>query len=391
MSKYKYIIIGGGMAGDSAVSGIRELDKSGSIAIFSEEKDPPYNRPPLSKSLWKGESINSIWRRTLDYNVEFFPSTSVVAIDPLKKVIKTATGDIHYYERLLLATGGKPRKLPHGGDDVIYFRTIEDYRRLSTLSKKGSNFVVIGGGFIGSEIAAALAMNGKKVTMIFPEQGIGAKIYPPDLSLFLNQYYQDKGVTIISGGLVDNIEKKGVNLFVRIANGENILADAVVAGVGIIPNVDLAKDAGLSIDDGIIVDEFLRTSNQDIYAAGDAASFFSPALEKRLRVEHEDNANTMGKIAGMNMAGGEEGYHHLSFFYSDLFELGYEAVGELDSHFEIFEDWDEIFHKGVIYYGKGGVVRGVLLWNTWGKVDFARQLIVSKKKFDPALLKGLIQ
>ena len=391
MSRYNYIIIGGGMTADAAVTGIRELDSSGTIAIFSEEKDPPYNRPPLSKSLWKGESIESIWRSTLSHNVEFFGSVTVVQIIPSEKVIKTSTGDIHHYEKLLLATGGRPRRLSNGGDDIIYFRTIEDYKKLNELSKQVMNFVVIGGGFIGSEIAAALAMNGKKVTMIFPEEGIGKRVYPANLSLFLNQYYLDKGVDVIPGGRVERIERRGENLWVSTAPGKGIPVDAAVAGIGITPNVEIAKEAGLSTGDGIMVDKFLKTSGPDIYAAGDVANFYSPPLGRRLRVEHEDNANTMGKIAGMNMAGAQLRYDHLPFFYSDMFDHGYEAVGELDSEDEIFEDWDEMFHKGVIYYGKDGVLRGALLWNTWGKVDYARDLIVSRMKFDPALLRGLIR
>ncbi len=391
MSDYKYIIVGGGMAGDSAVKGIREMDKSGTIAVFSEEKSLPYNRPPLSKSLWKGDSIDSIWRGTEKEEIDIYISTSVTQIDISSKTVKTADNKTHRYEKLLLATGGKPRKLPYIEDGIIYFRTIEDYKRLHALSMEVSDFVVIGGGFIGSEIAAVLAASGKNVAMIFPEEGIGGKVYPRDLSLFLKSYYKEKGVNVISGGSVANIDKRDGRILVKSDKGGGISADAVIAGLGIIPNVDLAKSAGLATDNGIVVDEFLRTTNPDIYAAGDVANFYSPALERRIRVEHEDNANTMGKIAGHNMAGASEAYHHLPFFYSDLFDLGYEAVGELDSQLEIFEDWEEEFRKGVIYYSKYGIIRGVLLWNTWGRVDSARELITSKRKFGPGSFKGLIK
>lgn len=396
MSNYKYIIVGGGMTADSAVKGIREVDKSGSIALFSEEIALPYNRPPLSKSLWKGESIDSIWRSTGNDKTDFFGSTRVAAVESSAKTVKTADGKTYGYEKLLLATGGKPRRLPYGGDDVIYFRTVDDYRKLHALSERVSDFVVIGGGFIGSEIAAALTMNGKNVTMIFPEDGIGAKVYPRALSSFLKSYYEEKGVNIVSGASVAGIENRNGRFSVRSNKGGGISADAVVAGLGIIPSVELAQGAGIPTDNGIIVDEFLKTTAPDIYAAGDVANFFSHALERRIRVEHEDNANTMGKIAGRNMAGNSpegtgEPYHHLPFFYSDLFELGYEAVGELDSRLEIFEDWEEEFRKGVIYYCKEGVIRGVLLWNTWGKIDAARELIMPKKKFAPGSFKGLIK
>jgi NADPH-dependent 2,4-dienoyl-CoA reductase/sulfur reductase-like enzyme len=154
-----------------------------------------------------------------------------------------------------------------------------------------------------------------------------------------------------------------------------------VAGIGIQPNLDLAKLAGLQTADGIVVDESLRTSQPDIYAAGDAAFFFNPALDRRLRVEHEDNANTMGRMAGRNMAGGAEKYSHLPFFYSDLFELGYEAVGDVDSRLSTLADWKQPHREGVVYYQKEGMVRGVLLWNVWGQVDAARELIASKRLF----------
>ena len=194
--------------------------------------------------------------------------------------------------------------------------------------------------------------------------------------------YQSKGVDVLAKNGVASIEKDGTGYIVRTTSGRDLHADAVVAGIGITPNIDLAKAAGLAVDNGITVDEFLKTSHPDIYAAGDVANFYNPALGKRIRAEHEDNANAMGNVAGKNMAGGVVAYHHLPFFYSDLFEVGYEAVGELDARLEIVEEWKEKFREGVIYYLSGGRVRGVLLWNTWGQVDAARTLIAEQGPFD---------
>ena len=264
MSGYKYLIIGGGMTADSAVKGIREIEKSGTIAVFTEEKDPPYNRPPLSKSLWKGDPIDPIWRGIENDGVDFFGSTRIAAIETSLKTVKTVDGKFHNYEKLLLATGGKPRTFSFSDSDVIYFRTLEDYRRLRALSESLSDFIVIGGGFIGSEIAAALTMNGKSVTMIFPEDGIGSKVYPHALSSFLKSYYREKGVNVISGASVAGIEHRNGRFSVRSNKGGGVLADAVVAGLGIIPNVELAQGAGIPTDNGIIVDEFLKTTNPDI-------------------------------------------------------------------------------------------------------------------------------
>ncbi|MGA9364035.1 MAG: FAD-dependent oxidoreductase [Bacteroidota bacterium] len=388
MSDFQYLIVGGGMTADAAVRGIRQVDTSGKIGIISNEGHPPYNRPPLSKALWKGESLEKVWRKTPTENVEIQLSRTATSIDTKKNCVVDDGGTIHSFEKLLLATGGRVRRLPWNMEGIVYFRTLDDYQKLRALTEQGERFAVIGGGFIGSEIAAALTMNRKSVTMIFPEEGIGARVYPSALSRFLNSFYQAKGVEVFAGHQVSDIEKRGTKFIIRTPDGKQWEVNGVVAGIGILPNVELAQSAGLAVENGIRVDEFLRTTHPDIFAAGDAANFYDPALGNRIRVEHEDNANMTGEIAGKNMAGSAIPYQHLPFFYSDLFELGYEAVGELDAHLEIVEDWKEEFHEGVVYYMKAGRVRGVLLWNTWGQVDAARKLIAERGPFKAENLKG---
>ena len=388
MAHFKYLIIGAGMTADAAVRGIRELDPKGSIALIGDDRDPPYDRPPLSKGLWKGKPLDSIWRKTEERTVELFLGRTVRSIEPQKKQVQDDRQESYTYERLLLATGGTPRKLPFGGEDIIYFRTLEDYRRLREICGQSEHFGVIGGGFIGSEITAALTLNGKKVTMLFPEEGIGERVYPRELSRYLNDFFREKGVEVRTGENVKNLKKSKGSYHLITDQGHQITVDGVIAGIGILPNVELARSAGLKIGNGIVVDEMLRTDHPDILAAGDVAEFNQLALGKRLRVEHEDNANMMGKQAGRNMAGAREPYHHLSYFYSDLFELGYEAVGELDPHLETFADWKEPFKKGVIYYLADGRVRGVLLWNVWDTVPAARALIAEPGPFKAADLKN---
>ncbi len=393
MLRYKYLIVGGGMAADAAVGGIREVDHNGSVAIIGAEQDPPYNRPPLSKGLWKGESLERIWRGTQDKGVEFHLGRRVQRIDPANKSVVDDQGTAYGFEKLLLATGGTPRRFSFGNDHIIYFRTIEDYRRLRTLSEGGRSFVVIGGGFIGTEVAAALTMNGKQVTMVFPEEGINFRLFPRELSLFLNGYYKGKGVEVCPEETVVGVEPRGGRIAVKIRevktpNEREVLADGVVAGIGIQPNVELAQALNLKTGNGVFVDKFLRTSNPDIFAAGDVAAFHNPALGDRMRVEHEDNANAMGRFAGLNMAGKPEPYHHLPFFYSDLFDLGYEAVGEMDSRLQTIADWKEVNREGTIYYMRDGRVRGVLLWNVWEQVEAARRLIAEPGPFDTMKLKG---
>ncbi|HEX4645920.1 MAG TPA: FAD/NAD(P)-binding oxidoreductase [Verrucomicrobiae bacterium] len=388
MPHYTYLIVGGGMTADAATRGIREVDPQGSIGLISAEADPPYDRPPLTKGLWKGQALDSIWRKTQDRKVDLHLERKAENIDPARKRVTDDQGTEHFYEKLLLATGGTPRRLPFDGGQIIYYRNLRDYQRLRALTEKARRFAVIGGGFIGSEIAAALALNEKEVTMLFPGESIGARLFPRDLSEFLNDYYRQKGVKLLAGESAAGMEQRGGELVLKLKSGGELAVEGVVAGLGIEPDIELARQTGIKVDNGILVDEFLCSSQPDIYAAGDVASFFNPALGKRLRVEHEDNANTMGRQAGRNMAGRSEPYHHLPFFYSDLFDLGYEAVGETDSRLETVSDWKTPFREGVVYYLREGRVRGVLLWNVWGQVDAARKLITEPGPFRAEDLKG---
>ncbi len=394
MKEYKYIIVGGGMTGSSAVMGIRKNDPDGTIAVISKEPYKPYNRPPLSKGLWDGKDIEGIMRPIEKYDVDLFLETRVEKIEPDEKWILTDKDETFKYGKILIATGGEPIQLPGAPEGVISYRTRADYEELNELAKTKQTFCVIGGGFIGSEIAAALTKNDKDVTMIFPEIGISGLLFPDDLSKFLDNYYREQGVNILNGCLVDSISKSGDEYKVEFHNIDTAEVsksefDVIVVGIGLKPNLDLAKDAGLEVDDGILVNEFLQTSKPDIYAAGDVANFMNYGLKKRMRVEHEDNANTMGLIVGKNMAGDKIKYDHMPFFYSDLFDLGYEAVGEMNKDFTIVSDWIEPYKKGTIYYLDDNKIVGLIFWNLWGKVDQGREIIQEGKEYKDKDLKGL--
>jgi NADPH-dependent 2,4-dienoyl-CoA reductase/sulfur reductase-like enzyme len=381
MSHSTYLIVGGGMAAHAAVRGIREVDPDGTIRLVGSEPDPPYKRPPLSKGLWNGKPLDSIWSGTEQRGVELLLGRSIRWLDLRARQAVDDRGTAYGFDKLLLTTGSRPRRLPVGDDRIVYFRTVQDYRRLRVLAEHGQRFAVVGGGFIGSELAAALAANGKQVAMIFPGPAIGSRLFPPDLALFLNDVYREHGVEVLAGEEVTYLETAGDGLIVRTRNlatqhERELPVDGVVAGIGTVPNVEVAREAGLAVEDGIVVDEFLRTSHPDIYAAGDVAAFYQPSLGKRLRVEHEDNAKTMGRLAGRAMAGEPVPYRHLPFFYSDLFDLGYEAVGEVDARLETVADWTEPYREGVVHYRRDGRVLGVLNWNVWDRVDAARRLIV---------------
>ena len=388
MPHHHYLIVGGGMSADAAIHGIREVDSNGSIGLIGAETERPYNRPPLSKGLWKGKTIDSIWRGTDGTNAALHLGRTAGRVDPAQRQVIDDQGTEYTYDKLLLATGGTPRRFPFGGDRILYFRTLEDYFALRVLTERGQRFAVIGGGFIGSEIAAALAMTGKEVVLVLAGKGIGEGIFPPELAHFVTDYYRQQGVEVLANSSVTGLDPYGKRCMLRTEPGQTVKADGVVAGIGIEPNTQLAEAAGLKVDGGILVDHELRTSAPDIYAAGDVARFYNPALEKFLRVEHEDNANTMGRAAGRAMAGAPDPYHHLPFFYSDLFDLGYEAVGELDPRLEVVSDWQEPCRKGVVYYLRAGRVRGVLLWNVWDQVDAARAVIGEPGPFRPADLMG---
>ncbi len=384
MQSTRYLIVGGGLTGDAACKGIRDVDGDGTIALVSEEPYAPYTRPPLSKALWAGKDESTIWRGTAELGVDLHLGRRIVALDLEQRTARDDLGECYAYEKVLLATGGSPRRLPFGGEGVIYFRTLDDYRRLRELATPGLRIGVIGGGFIGSEIAAALTITGCAVTMVFPEPGIGARVFPADLSAELVDYYRQHGVDVRTGVTVTGLEPGRILL----GDGETVDVSVVVAGIGIVPNVELAAGAGLPVSNGIVVDAFGRVGGRDdVFAAGDVARFPLTALGGEFRLEHEDQAKSHGRQVGANMAGAGQPYDHLPFFYSDLFDLGFEAVGEIDSRLATIGDRNGLEGEATVYYvDEQRRPRGVLLWNQFGKVDAARDLIRAGEPLEPALV-----
>lgn len=387
---FDYLIIGAGMAGEAAAHAIREGDEQATIALLGAEAHPPYDRPPLSKALWKDGKVADIWRPIDKARATLQLGRRALTIDRAARVVRDDAGDDWHYGKLLLATGGAPRTLPFGAG-FIHYRTYDDYLRLRARVKPGARIAVIGGGFIGSEIAAAMAMNDCRTTMLFPGETIGGHVYPAGLARSVTDYYREHGVDVRNGVTVSGGRAGAAGATLELSDGSTLEADAVVAGLGITPNVQLAEEAGLELaQGGILVDAHLRTSDPHIYAAGDVAAFPAPTLERTLRVEHENAAVTMGRRAGLCMSGQDAPYDELPFFYSDLFDLGYEAVGILDARLETVEQWSVPFREGVVYYLDAGRVRGVLLWNVWDQVDAARALIAAPGPFDAASVRGVL-
>ncbi len=383
MSETRYLIVGGGMAGHAAAAAIREADPAGEVAMISADTERPYARPPLSKGRWLGKAEETVWLPEVA-GLELHLGRRAEALDLAAREVRDDAGQVHRFDRLLLATGGSPRRLPSGGDRAFTYRRLADFRRLRAV--EGRRVVVIGGGFIGSELAAALTSAGREVVMIFPEAAIGAGAYPADLAAYVTRTFREKGVRVLAGETVTGIEERGPATVVHTRSGATVEGDAVVAGLGIAPDTALAAAAGLRCSNGIEVDERLETSAPGVWAAGDGALFPSAAFGGRTRVEHEDAALSMGRTAGRNMAGAGERYDHLPFFYSDLFDLGYEAVGRLDARLTTVASWRTPFREGVVRYLEEGRVRGVLLWGIFGKTDAARALVAARGPVEPAAL-----
>jgi len=390
MQRFRYVIVGGGQSADAGVKGIRSVDEDGSIALFSAEPHEPYERPPLSKGLWMGsEEEDEVFLGTRDENVTLFLGTRVTAIDGDARTVTDSKGDVIGFDKLLIATGGTPRSLPGltPSERVLAYRTLDDYHQARALAEKGARVVVIGGGFIGSEMAAGLHTVGAEVSMVYPEAEIGANRFPQDLARAIARDYSDRGIALHAGRKVVRA-RNGTNLVeVALDDGTELTADLVVMGLGTEPNVRLGRELGLDVEGGIHVDDRLRTSHPDIWACGDVIAFPHSALARTLRVEHEDNATASGYHAGRSMAGVDDPYVHIPFFFSDLFDNGYEAVGDLDASLHTVADWQEPAdgpeRKGTVYYMDDERLRGVLLWNTFGKVEGARELLRKGAKVEP--------
>jgi 3-phenylpropionate/trans-cinnamate dioxygenase ferredoxin reductase component len=372
MESTRYLIVGGGMTADGAVKGIRERDADGTIVLVGADQHAPYAAPPLTKGLWSGAEESKIWRGTAAAGADLRLGRRIVSLDLAGRRATDDQGGEYAWEKLLLATGGRPRRIP-GADGVVYYRTLDDYRAVRARVHEGAHAAVIGGGFIGSEIAASLTANGCRVTMVFPEPGIAWRVLPAALSAYVTEDYRRRGVEVLAE---ETVEQAGPNS-VTTGSGRTLEADVVVAGLGIEPRTELAEASGLAIDNGIVVDELGRVEgHEDVYAAGDVASFPLSALGRRFRLEHEDHAKSHGRAVGANMAGANVPYDHLPFFYSDMFDLGYEAVGEVDSRLATLESWQEPNRKGIVaYIDADARPRGFLYWNVWDHVEQGRALI----------------
>ena len=373
VQNYKYVIIGGGIAGGRASDGIRKLDPDGSIAIITAEQHYPYERPPLSKGYLIGrEGLDLVYLKEETHysenSIEVIRGIRVTGADRTSHSVTLADGRQLGYDKLLLATGARAWRLPLPGHDlpgVYTLRTIEDVDQIRAAAASAQQALVLGGGFIGCEAASSLAQLGLKVTMVFRGSRLLERVVPAELSAHLRTQYLGNGVRIIAENKPNRLEGVGTVERVILESGESLEVDLVVMGVGVRLNTELAQAAGLEMAErgAIVVDEYLRTSDTDIYAAGDIAAWPDSTFDRQLRVEHWDVARRQGLRAGRNMAGEEKPYTALPYFYSDLFDLSFEAWGDLSA-------WDDTILRGSLdsgsfayYYFNQGAMVGVLAVN----------------------------
>lgn len=393
---HQYVIVGGGMAADAAAHGIRDQGGEGSIAILGEEPTIPFPRPALSKKLWTDPDFtveNTALDTVRETDALLHLETRVVGVDADAHEVRTEDGRTIRYDKLLVTTGGHPRTITGlpPGDRVLYYRSLTDYQRLRGLTEgEGSPHVaVVGGGYIGTEIAAAMVQQGCRVTLLHPGEVLGGPMFPPRLAAAFEQRFTDAGVDVRGGARVTGGAESADGVRLELEGGGTIDADLAVVGLGIEPATSFLQGVvDLAEDGGVLVDEHLRTSAPDVHAAGDVATYPDRVLG-RTRVEHVDNATSMGGTAGRILAGSDETYDHTPMFYSDVFDLGYQAVGTLDSSLETFVD--EVEGGAVAYYLTGTEVVGVLLWNLDDGVEEATQLLAKHDRpADPTDLAGTI-
>ena len=384
---HSYVIIGGGAAGDAAIEGIRAHDREGGILLLSRDNHAPYRRTLLSRDLWSvADTANQLSLHDDSYykerGVELLLRRDVVEVEPESHTVWDERGNAHRYGKLLLATGVRPRVLDVAGaehPELHYFRSLEDFLMLRQRLRQIQHVFVIGANFLALELAAALRHQGFEVTLLIDGDYPLQDCLPRDLGAVVIDRCREIGLDLISNEQIVSVEDPGGRLVARTRSGNYIVTQTAVVVLGNEPNIELAEAAGLEVDLGIAVDQFARTSSSDIYAAGDVAEFPYLALGRPMRVEYWDHAVCHGHHAGENMAGANKPYEHIPMFAGRLFDVAFEAVGDIDSTFETHAAWVNPGTEGVIFYLNDEIVRGVLMWNLVGRADWARALIRERR------------
>ncbi len=393
-----YVVVGGGLAGAKAVEALRSEAFDGRIVLFGAETHRPYERPPLSKDYLMGRAEREKafvhpeeWYA--EHDVELRSSTQVTAVDPSAHEVETEGGDRQAYDKLLIATGASPRRLTIPGADldaVAYLRSIDDSERIKSALRPGARIAIIGGGWIGLEVAAAARAAGADVTVLEGAHLPLLRVLGSEMATIFADLHTSHGVDLRCDISVAGIESEADGgAAVALGDGARVPADLVIVGVGILPNTTLAEDAGLRVDNGIVVDEHLRSSDPDIFAAGDVANAYHPVLRRQLRVEHWANALHQPSVAARSMLGQEASYGRLPYFFTDQYDLGMEYFGYADP-----DDYDEVVLRGDVaglafaaFWLRSGHVLAGLHVNQWDDADAVKQLVRAQQRVELSRLR----
>jgi 3-phenylpropionate/trans-cinnamate dioxygenase ferredoxin reductase subunit len=386
-----FVIVGASLAGAKAAETLRAEGFDGRLVLIGEEAERPYERPMLSKEYLRGEKpAAKLYVHDegfyADNGIELMTGTRVQSLDPGAHEITLAGGARMSYSRLLLSTGAAPRRLPLPGADlpgVAYLRAMGESDALRAAITAASRVVVIGAGWIGSEVAASARHLGAEVAIVAPEAVPLVPVLGPEVGGVYRDLHAGHGVDLHLSTQIEAIVGDGAASGVRTTDGVVIEGDLVVVGVGVTPRVELAKLAGLTVENGIVVDEFLATSVPDVFAAGDVAATWNTRYNKRIRMEHWANALNQGPVAARNMLGQHTAYEKLPYFYSDQYDLGMEYNGYAD-------DWDRVVVRGdrsgrefLAFWLKDGRVLAGMNANIWDQGDDIKALIRSGASIDP--------
>jgi NADPH-dependent 2,4-dienoyl-CoA reductase/sulfur reductase-like enzyme len=348
MNSARFVILGGGMvAGYAAKEMVDAGLKAGELAIISADTTVPYERPPLSKGFLAGKDTEESIRIQpeafyRDQGIELKLETEVAAVDGKGRKLRLKSGGEFGFEKLLIATGARPRTLGVAGatmHNVHYLRSLDDSKAIQKSAKSAQHALIIGGGFIGMEVAAVLAQKGVAVTMVLRAERVFKRLFTPEMSSFFEDYYTARGVRFVRSAKVSEVRGDGCVSAVALVGGQEIACDMVVAGIGVQPVTDMLASSGIELGDGVMVNEYLETSRPDIYAAGDVANYQDVLFGKRRRVEHWDNAVSQGQYCARALMGERTPFRHVPYFFSDVFDLSYEYWGDSSGA-------DEIVHRG---------------------------------------------
>ncbi len=394
-----YVVVGASLAGAKAVEAIRDAGHDGPVVLVGDEVDRPYERPLLSKELLKGEKPREKayvhdegWYA--EHDVELRLGTTATALDRDGRVVALSDGDQVGYDKLLLATGSSPRRIDVPGadlDGIRYLRRVgesESLRDALAGLGSGGRLVVVGAGWIGLEVAAAARHHGVEVTVVEPQAQPLLGVLGPEVGAVFAQLHRDHGVDLRLGTGVDGFDALGAGRVGVRTTGGVVEGDLVVVGVGITPNTSLAADAGLDVDNGVLVDALLQTADPSVFAAGDVANAVNPLLGARVRLEHWANAQNQGAAAGRSMAGRGEPYAKLPYFYTDQYDLSMEYHGYVGREEPNIADrvvlrGDPSGEKWTAFWLGGGRVLAGMNVNDWDAADGIKALARARQQVDP--------